>query len=158
MNSAQRAASRAKRGNRYQADPTAIFRVLGRVQGFTPDEQTQLKLPVMLALDSISHGKGGDEDFHTLAAAVNISMICAERIDPLVEKTCTDARDALMRVHERHKAHGVWGFDGPGYLAIKDAADVYCQLTSLLTGGQLKEAMAECLQRMADGQVMGGVQ
>jgi len=158
MNSAQRAASRAKRGNRYQADPTAIFRVLGRVQGFTPDEQTQLNLPVMLALDAISHGKGDDSDFQTLAAAVNISMICAERIDPLVEKTCTDARDALMRVHERHEKHGTWGFDGPGYLAIKDAADVYCQLTSLLTGGQLQEAMRDCMQRMADGQVMGGVQ
>lgn len=156
MNTEQRKASRAKR--RFQADPTAIFRVLGRVQPFTTEEQAQINLPVMLALDSISHGKGEESDFHTLAAAVNISMICAERIDPLVEKTCTDARDALMRVHARFMKHGTWGFDGPGYLAVKDAADVYCQLTSLLTGGQLKEAMQECLQRMQAGQVMEPLQ
>jgi hypothetical protein len=152
MNSAHRSASQAKR--RYQADPHAIFRVLGRVSPFTEDEQSQINLPVFLALDSIAHGKGEEADFHTLAAAVNISMVCAEKIDPLVEKTCTDARDALMRVHARQIKHGTWGFDGPGYLAVKEAADVYQQLTSLLTGGQLKEAMQVCMQRMADGNVL----
>lgn len=156
MNSTHRAASQAKR--RYKSDPMAIFRVLGRVQSFTPDEQAQLNLPVFLALDSIAHGKGTEGDFHTLAAAVNVAMVCAERIDPLVEKTCTDARDALMRVLERHTKHGTWGFDGPGYLAVKEAADVYQQLTSLLTGGQLKEAMQECMSRMAAGEVLEPVQ
>lgn len=156
MNSAHRSASQAKR--RYQADPHAIFRVLGRVQPFTPDEQAQLNLPVFLALDSIAHGKGSEADFHTPAAAVNISMVCAEKIDPLVEKTCTDARDALMRVHARHTKHGTWGFDGPGYLAVKEAADVYQQLTSLLTGGQLKSAMQECVSRMEAGEVLEPVQ
>ena len=156
MNTQHRQASRSKR--RYQADPTAIFRVLGRVQTLTPEEQTQLNLPVLLSLDSIAHGKGTEGDFHTLAAAVNIAMVCAERIDPLVEKTCTDARDALMRVYSRHTKHGTWGFDGPGYLAVKEAADVYQQLTSLLTGGQLKEAMQECMSRMEAGEVMEVVQ
>jgi len=156
MNTQHRQASRAKR--RYQADPTAIFRVLGRVQTFTTEEQTQLNLPVLLSLDSIAHGKGTEEDFHTLAAAVNVAMVCAERIDPLVEKTCTDARDALMRMHARQMKHGTWAFDGPGYTAIKEASDVYQQLTSLLTGGQLKEAMQECMSRMEAGEVMEVVQ
>lgn len=156
MNSAHRSASQAKR--RYQADPHAIFRVLGRVQPFTPDEQAQLNLPVFLALDSIAHGKGTEADFHTIAAAVNVAMVCAEKIDPLVEKTCTDARDALMRVYSRQMKHGTWAFDGPGYLAVKEAADVYQQLTSLLTGGQLKDAMQECVSRMEAGEVMEVVQ
>lgn len=156
MNSTHRAASRAKR--HYQADPSAIYRVLGRVQPFTPEEQTQLNLPVMLALDSIAHGRGEEADFHTLAAAVNIAMICAEKIDPLVEKTCTDARDALMRMHARQIKHGTWGFDGPGYTAVKDAIDVYQQLTSLLTGGQLKDAMQECVRRMQSGDVLEPMQ
>lgn len=152
MNSAHRKAAQAKR--KYQADPSAIFRVLGRVQPFTPAEQVQLNLPVLVALDSISHGKGEESDFHTLAAAVNVAMVCAEKIDPLVEKTCTDARDALMRMLARQKTHGIWRFDGPGYTAIKEAADVYQQLTALLTGGQLKEAMQECVRRMENGEVM----
>lgn len=156
MNSAHRKAAQAKR--KYQADPSAIFRVLGRVQQFTPSEQVQLNLPVLVALDSISHGKGEESDFHTLAAAVNVAMVCAEKIDPLVEKTCTDARDALMRMLARQKTHGTWGFDGPGYTAVKEAADVYQQLTALLTGGQLKEAMQECVRRMENGEVMEVVQ
>lgn len=155
MNTQHRVLSRAKR---YQADPTAMFRVFGRIKQFTPDEQMQINLPVMLALDSISHGKGEDADFHTLAAAVNISMICAERIDPLVEKTCTDARDALIRMHARKIKCGTWGFDGPGYTSVKDAAEVYQQLTQLLTGGQLKDAMSECMRRMRDGDVLEPLQ
>lgn len=156
MNSTHRAASRAK--HRFQADPAAIYRVLGRVQPFTAEEQLQINLPVMLALDSIAHGKGEDEDFHTLASAVNVAMICAEKIDPLVEKTCTDARDALIRMHARQIKHGTWGFDGPGYTAVKDAADVYQQLTGLLTGGQLKDAMQECTRRMKAGDVLEPLQ
>ena len=156
MNSAHRSASQAKR--RYKADPHSIFRVLGRALPFTPDEQAQMNLPVMLALDAIAHGKGVEDDFHTLASAVNISMVCAEKIDPLVEKTCTDALDALRRMHSRQIKHGTWAFDGPGYTAIKEAADVYQQLTSLLTGGQLKAAMQECMSRMEAGEVMEVVQ
>lgn len=156
MNSAHRAAAQAKR--RYQADPSAIYRVLGRVQTFTPAEQVQLNLPVLVALDSIANGRGEESDFHTLAAAVKVAMVCAEKIDPLVEKTCTDARDALMRMHTRQMKHRTWGFDGPGYTAVKDAVDVYQQLTALLTGGQLKEAMQECVRRMESGEVMEPMQ
>lgn len=156
MNSTHRAAAHAKR--RWQADPSAIYRVFGRVQTFTEEEQAQLNLPVLIALDSIAHGHGEESDFHTLAAAVNVAMICAEKIDPLVEKTCTDARDALMRMHARQIKHGTWGFDGPGYTAVKDAADVYQQLTALLTGGQLKDAMQECVRRMQAGDVLEPLQ
>lgn len=152
MKTAHRTAAKAKR--RWTADPSAIYRVMGRVLPFTPDEQAQLNLPVLLAIDSIAHGKGSEADFHTLAAAVNVALVCAESIDPLVEKTCTDARDSLMRMHARQMRHGSWGFDGPGYQQVREAVDVYQQLTSLLTGGQLKEAMQECMRRVNVGEVM----
>lgn len=152
MKTAHRNQSHAKR--RFAADPSAIYRVIGRTQGFTPDEQAQLNLPVMLAVDAIVHGKGEEGDFHTLAAAVNVAMICAERIDPLVERTCLDARDAMLRMLARKEKHGTYGFDGPGYSQVLECVDVYQQLTSLLTGGQLKAAMQECIKRMRAGEVM----
>jgi hypothetical protein len=152
MKTAHRTASTHKR--KYQADPSAIYRVMGRAQGFTPDEQAQLNLPVMLAVDAIAHGRGEEGDFHTLAAAVNVAMICAERIDPLVERTCIDARDALMRMLARKEKHGTYGFDGPGYSQVLECVDVYQQLTSLLTGGQLKAAMTECIKRMRSGEYL----
>lgn len=151
MRSAHRQAAHAKR---YTRDPMAMFRVIGRAQSFTQDEQAQLKLPVRLAYESILKGQGTAEDFHTLAAAVNVAMVCAERIDPLVEQACIAGRDALMRVLERHGRLGRWGFDGQGMQEVIRAVEVYEQLTGLLTAGQLEDALKECHQRMRAGDVM----
>lgn len=152
MKTAYRTASRNKR--RYVADPMAMFRVFGRVETFTPAEQAALNLPVRIAFESLRTGKADESDFHTLAAAVNISMVCAEKIDPLVEQSCIGGRDALMRVHKRHAETGLWGLDGPAFAEIEQALEIYEQLVSLLTGGQLKEAMTICVQRMRDGHVI----
>lgn len=156
MNTAQRAKSRAKQ--KYRADPMSIYRVLGRVEPFTPAEQSALNLPVRIAFESLRTGKAEESDFHTLAAAVNISMICAEKIDPLVEQSCVAGRDALMRVHKRHTETGRWGLDGPAFAEIELALQVYEQLVSLLTGGQLKDAMSEVIRRMQAGDVLQPLQ
>lgn len=152
MNTAQRAQSRAKQ--KYRADPMSIYRVLGRVETFTPAEQAALNLPVRIAFESLRTGKAEESDFHTLAAAVNISMVCAEKIDPLVEQSCVAGRDALMRVHKRHAATGVWGLDGPAFAEIEQALEIFEQLNSLLSAGQVKDALEECYRRMQAGEVM----
>ena len=132
----------------------SIYKVIGSATGFTPDEQAAIQLPVRAAYDNLLRGPGCEEDFHTLAAAVNVAMICAEKIDQLVEISCVAARDAMMRLHARHQKLGSWGFDGPAIGQVELAVDVYEQLTSLLTGGQLKAAMSECIRRMKAGEVM----
>ncbi len=149
MKTAHRTASRAKR--RWAADPSTIYRLMGRAQGFTPEEQAQLNLPTRLAFEHIRVGSGTDEDFHTLAAAVNVAMVCAERIDALVEEACIQARDALTALHARRARSGRWGFDGPGMQHVLAAIDIYEQLTKLLNAGQLQDAMAECVRRMRTG-------
>lgn len=140
--------------HRYTADPSAMYRVFGRVCNFTEAEQTQLNLPVRIALDGFLTGKAVETDFHTLAAAVNIAMICAERIGPVVEQACIAGRDAMARVWARHQACGAWGLDGPAIDELKQVVSIYEQLTSLLTGGQLKDAMTECVRRMQAGEVI----
>lgn len=155
MNTAHRKASRAKR---YQADPLAMYRAFGRAAPFTPAEQAQLNLPVRVAFQSFIDRTATEGDFHTLAGAVNVAMVCAETIDPLVEQTCTAARDALMRVHARQMQCGQWGLDGPAFAEIEQALQVYEQLVSLLTGGQLKDAMAEVIRRMQAGDVLQPLQ
>jgi len=155
MNSLHRKASRAKR---YQADPMAMFRAFGRALPFTAAEQAKLNLPVRVAFQAFIDRTAKEGDFHTLAGAVNVAMVCAESIDPLVEQTCTAARDALMRVHTRQIQCGQWGLDGPAFAEIELAIDVYEQLTGLLTGGQLKDAMSECIRRMQAGDVLQPLQ
>lgn len=156
MKTAYRTQAQAKR--RYQADPMAMFRAFGRAATFTESEQAQLNLPVRVAFQAFIDRTATEGDFHTLAGAVNVAMVCAERIDPLVEQTCTAARDALMRVHARQMACGQWGLDGPAFAELELAIDVYEQLTGLLTGGQLKDAMQECIRRMQAGDVLQPLQ
>lgn len=148
MKTAHRKASHAKR--RYIADPMAMYRVMGRVEPFTAEEQAALNLPVRLAFQGFIDRKAVEADFHTLAAAVNIAMICAETIDPLVEQSCIAGRDAMMRVYERHQRTGQWGLDGPAMGEIEQSIEIYEQLT----GGQLKAAMVECIKRMRAGEVL----
>ena len=135
-------------------DAMSIYRLTGRAALFTQAEQVALNLPPRLALQSFIDRKAIEEDFHTLAAAVNVTMVCAEKIGPTVEHACTSARDALMRVFDRHVRTGQWGLDGPARTEIAAAVDLYEQMTSLLTGDQLKNAMTEVIQRIQDGHVM----
>jgi hypothetical protein len=158
MNTAQRIQPRNKRAPRHQADPLAIFRVLGRAAPFTEAEQVQLNLPVRLAYDAMLKGLAVEGDFHTLAAAINIAMVCSESIDPLVEQSCIAGLDAMQRLYERHQRTGSWGFDGPAIHEVEQSVEIYEQLTALLTGGQLKSAMQTCIQRMRDGQYIGAIQ
>jgi hypothetical protein len=140
--------------HKYSADPLAIYRVMGRVEPFTQAEQAALNLPVRMAFDAFIKRTATEPDFHTLAAAVNVSMICAEQIDSLVEQSCITGRDAVVRILDRHNRTGQWGLDGPAISEIAQTIDIYEQLTGLLTGGQLKAAMTECIKRMARGDVI----
>ena len=149
MKTKHRNASKAKR--RYQADPGVISRVMGKFQDFTPEEQRHITLPVQLAFEHIKAGAGTDDDFHCLAAACNVAIICSEKIDPLVEVVCLAARDALLRCKEREAKTGRWGFDGPALSEIVEMIDVYTQLAQLLKPVQLQAAMTEALQRARTG-------
>lgn len=153
MNTAQRAASTAKR-RRWAADPMAMWRTVGRKQAFTAEESVGLSLPVRIAYERIRTGAAVDGDFDTLASAMNVAMVCAERIDGLVEQACIVAQDALMRMHGRHTRTGRWGFDGPGLQEVLAGIEVYEQLMRLLTAGQLEAALLECIRRAKAGEVL----
>ena len=149
MNTAQRQQSRAKRN--YAADPSAMYRLLGKIQLFTPVELVKLKTPVRMAFESLRSGKGEETDFHTRAAAVNVSLIRSESIDQLCVETCQRAQDALMSVLARSKRIGKWGLDAAGLQDIPPAMDLHEQLLELSTPHQMQAAMRETLRRMEAG-------
>lgn len=149
MKNKYRKASKAKR--KYHADPGIIYRVMGKFQDFTADEHREITLPVQISFERIKSGAGTDGDFHTLASACNVSLVCSEKIDQLVEVACIAARDALLRAKERHNKTGRWGFDGPAISDIGEMIDVYNQLAKLLKPVQLQNAMNEALRRASTG-------
>lgn len=158
MNTRHRAASRAKRKlatSTYTADPTSLERVLARLQPLTQTETIALENPVMLAFQKLSSGAGTEHCFHTLAAAINVTMILCEDIeDKLPEITALLARDGLMRTHDRFAKIGQWGFDALALRNIPPAIDLYCQLIKLLPPLQFANAMREAIRRMQRGDVL----
>lgn len=152
MKTAHRNAAHGKR--KYMADPSAIYRVLNRIEPFTPAEQHQLNVPIKLAYERLRTGGGDVQDFVTLADAVNVAMIRAEAIDPMAEQTAVAARDALHRCWLRHNTTGKWGFDGPALQDIPLAIDLHEQLLALCTPLQLQDAKREAIRRKEQGAAM----
>lgn len=149
MKTKHRTASKAKR--KWQADPSTIYRTIGRHQEFTVLERGQVVTPVRMAYEKFRLGTAEETDFHTLAAACNVSLISAEKISPLVESVCLVARDSLLRCNDRHTKTGRWGFDGPAMSAIADMMDIFEQFVSLLKPHQLQDAMTEAIRRSNAG-------
>lgn len=152
MNTAHRNASRNKR--RWAADPSAIYRLMNKLQPFTPAELVKLQTPVRVAFEALRTGRGEEGDFHTLAAAVNTALICSEAIDPLCVETCKRAQAALMGILGRHERLGKWGLDSAALQDIPPAIDLHEQLLQLCTPQQLQNAMTETLRRIQAGETL----
>jgi hypothetical protein len=150
MKTAHRQASHAKR--RWQADPMSIFKTFSKIQPFTPDEQAILAVPPRLAFEKLKNGHGTQEDFDTLAIAVNVTMVLSEKIGIFAEQSAIAASNAMIRALERHKRLGRWGFDAVALQDIAIALDVHDQLLALLTPLQITEAAKEVDRRKEDGE------
>ena len=143
----------ARNAARHQADPAATARVLSKLQPFTPSELVTLQTPVRIAFECLRSGSGTEEDFHTIAAAVNIALIRSESIDPLCEQTCKLAQEGLMRMLARFASVKRWGLDGLALQDVPAALDLYEQLLANSTPKQMEDAMRTVVQRMNAGQV-----
>lgn len=152
MKTAHRNASHAKR--RWQADPMSMFRTLNKIQLFTPDEQAKLTTPARLSFEKLRTGAAQEGDFHVLAACINVTMILAEKVDPLAEKVAVDARDGMNRMWQRFQRTRQLGFDGPALQDLPPALDLHDQLMKLLTPLQVSDAVREIQQRIDDGEVL----
>lgn len=152
MRTANRKASHQKR--KFQADPSSIYKLMGRVQLFTREERTSLALPVRLAFESVKSGQAVRDDFDILAAMANICMVRSEDVDSLCVVTAQRGQEALMRCLRRHEATGRWGFDGLAMQEVEIVIDLYEQLLELSTPQQMKEAMLTVVERTNQREVL----
>jgi len=151
MKTAHRKASNAKR--KYQADPSAIYRLMNKIQPFTPKEQAKLNLPLRVAFECLRTGKGDANDWHNLASACNIALVRSEDVDPLCVETCNRAQAALLRARDRFDRLNVWGFDGDALQDIPPMIDLHEQFVALSTSLQMQQAVRETYRRMSAGQI-----
>lgn len=137
------------------ADPSSVYKVMGRVQHFTQSELMALSIPPHLAFESLRTGRGTENDFHTLAAVVNTVLVCGEKIG----RECVDAaklaQKSLVLMLDRSVKLGKWGADAGALQNIPPALDLHDQLLALYTPLQLQNAMAEVVKRMKAGETLG---
>lgn len=145
MKTKHRKASQHKR--RWQADPGTIYKVMTKLQPFTPEELTRLELPIRVSFEAMKSGKGSQSDYQDLADAINVAMVRAEAIDPMAELMVLKARDAMMRLLERFTRTGRWGFDGPAIAQVEEAVEFHEQLLRLSTPQQMIDALREVYRR-----------
>lgn len=146
-----------KRGAQFKRriDTTAGLHCITMQHQLADDQLRDLGIAVHAAVESLRTGQGREQDFHTLAAAVNVSLILCERaVGSEYLGIVKTAQDALLRVWQRGKTTGRWAFDGPGYTAITDAVTLHEQQISNVSRRACREAMMECTRRVMRGEVL----
>lgn len=111
-------------------------------------------LKVRAAYEALRDGQGDDDDFHTLAGALNVALVRAEQIHELAEVAVIQAQQALMLCLARRERGLRYGFDHTGLEHIPPALDIYDDILAGSTPAQMQEALQEAARRMQAGQVM----
>lgn len=146
MKTKHRTAAHAKR--RWQASPTAWIETLASNSDQCPDHATSVMVLVRTAFEKLKSGAGEPKDFDRLASAINVGLIRAELIDPLVEQTMLCGSEALRRCDAIYQRHGKYGFNGPDLTTMVDAIELYEGILRLSKPIQMQWALEEAARRM----------
>jgi hypothetical protein len=141
-----------------QVDRGAWLQAISMQQPLTQEQIDDLGRAVHLAIERLRIGQPIEGDWHTLAAAVNVSMVLCER--GVGEEYLPDilaAQDALLRIFDRHGNTGRWAFDGPAYTALTRAVEIHEAQAAAITRDGARAAMLEVRRRAARGEVLNRV-
>lgn len=135
-------------------NPTTAFAVVGASRDMDAGLTRDIAIKLHDAFAQLCSGSTDDALFDRLAAAINVGMIRAEQIDPLLEASLVAGRDALMDCDRINGRHGHYGFTGPGMAAMKTALDDYETMVAASTPHQMQAALDESMRRMRSGEVI----
>lgn len=139
----------------YRTDRSAWAHALGMQQQLTDDQLTDLGFAVHACIERLRTGHGIELDWHTLAAAVNVSLVLCERgIGPEYLDEVKTAQDALLHILDRHRRTGRWAFDGSAYVALTRAVELHEAQLASITRDSARAAMMEVRRRVYRGEVL----
>lgn len=139
----------------YRTDRSAWAHALGMQQQLTDDQLTDLGFAVHACIERLRTGHGIELDWHTLAAAVNVSLVLCERgVGPEHLDAIKTAQDALIEILERHRKTGRWAFHGSGYVALARAVQIHEAQLANITRDSARAAMLEVRKRVERGEVL----
>lgn len=142
----------------YRVDRSAWAHALGMQQQLTDDQLTDLGMAVHVCIERLRTGHGIELDWHTLAAAVNVSLVlCEKEIGGEHLDAIKTAQDALIEILERQRRTGRWVFSGAGYVAITNAIAIHEVQLANITRDSARAAMLEVRRRVERGEVLNQV-
>lgn len=146
-----------KRGAHFHGkrDPGAWAQAIGMQQQLTDDQRTDLGMAVHQCIERLRTGHGIELDWHTLAAAVNVSLVlCEWHIGEDHLDDIKTAQDALIEILHRHRRTGRWAFHGAGYVALARAVEIHEAQLASITRYTARAAMLEVRRRVDRGEVL----
>lgn len=139
----------------YRTDRSAWAHALGMQQQLTDDQLTELGMAVHTCIERMRTGHGIELDWHTLAAAVNVSLVLCERgIGAEYIDDVKNAQDALLNILDRQRRTGRWAFDGSAYVALTRAVELHEAQLAAVTRDGARAAMLEVRRRVDRGEVL----
>ena len=146
---------RRKTPRRHRAaDPDAFLRAIGLQHGMDAGQQVDLTLGVRAAALALRSGVGVEHHVHTLASAINVALVLAERgAGREFQDEIIAAQTALVRTIERGRRSGRWGFDGPALAEVDRALAVYEAQLAAVPRIAARDAVREVTRRVNQGNV-----
>lgn len=120
----------------------SLYRTIRLSKPIAEDSKTMLNEQIHSALLAITKGVGEPTHFDVLASTVDIVfMMSMNLFDNAYADEITAARQAMFRLKDRFQRHGVFGFDGEGYNAIKALIVIHDEILNNVTGNEMLQFM-----------------
>lgn len=129
---------------RRAADPLSWAYAIAGNWDMDGGHATKIENHVRLAYQLLREGHGTADQFDTVACALNVAMVRAEKIGQPVVDAIKAGAFALV---ECDRGDGRFTFTGPGILAMNAAVDLYADLLRESTPRQMQEASDEVARR-----------
>lgn len=119
--------------------------------------QAKLNEAIHGALEAITKGIGKPEHFDVLASTVDVVFMMSMNLfhDAYADEI-QQARQAMFRIKDRFHAHGIFGFDGEGYQAIKEIVAIHDDVMKNVTGAEVLKFMQARKNAISNGNYYQG--
>ena len=145
-----------KRGRQFsrRIDPHAGLHAIAMQHPLDASQKTDESIALRANLEALRLGHGGESAFHTITAAVNVSMVLCERGHGAEYlPAILQAQDSLLRVWQRSQQCGKFLFDGDGWQQVKHAIDIHEAQLANVVRQEATDAMREVMRRIDRGLV-----
>jgi hypothetical protein len=133
---------------KYQKSHHSVFEVFSLKKPLEQDKSIDISLANHTAISAVKNGKGIEDDLHTLAFSVNMSLILAEmgHGTEFIEEI-KESQFAMFRTIQRFKKIQKVGFSGEDMLAIQEIIGLVDEQIAIAPKEQILKAIDEIKRR-----------